>query len=245
MLISRGQLIAGMPAADARNLMRSMRDVALSVGVVGQIMGVSDERARSVIEDLAGAGFLRSVRLAESYRFRIRDDEDGAAGTKNAVELWETTIAGNALAKARLGTPMSRQKAQALLDGLISRAATVNEDSASAFTVERIEVFGSFTEPSRSEVGDVDVHLVFDRRVDGDRFIELASQAADAAEAEGRRFGTLIARLGHIEIEFQRYLRGRSQRLDIQFDAVGHASLLPPGVITEVVYRRAAERRGG
>ena len=183
MLIARGQLIAGMPAVEARELVRSMRDVALSLGVVGQIMGVSDEQARAVVEDLVGEGFLRSVQLADSHSFRIRDDEDEAAGTKNAIQLWKTTIAGNALAKARLGKPMlSRQTAQALLDGLIARAVTVNESSESAFTVEWIEVFGSFTEPSRSEVGDVDVHLLFDRRVDGDRFIELAVEAAEIAE---------------------------------------------------------------
>ncbi len=157
------------------------------------------------------------------------------------LEYWGTTVAGNALSKARIGRPMSRQKAAELLDGLIARAAAVNTDGDSLFTVERIELFGSFTDPGRQEVGDVDVRLLFDRRVDGDEFIRQALTAAGDAEENGRRFNNHVDRLGFVEREFQRVLRGRSPRLDIQFDAVGHESRLPDGVVTQVVYNRLPE----
>ncbi len=65
-------------------------------------------------------------------------------------------VTGNGLAKARIGKPMPRQKAAQLLDELLDRAATVNADHDSLFSVERIELFGSFADPDRQEVGDVD-----------------------------------------------------------------------------------------
>jgi predicted nucleotidyltransferase len=88
---------------------------------------------------------------------------------------------------------MPRRQAQALLDDLISRAIAVNEDPGGAFFVNRISVFGSFADPSRGEVGDVDVQVQFDRRVEGDEFIERAQAAADEAERAGRATSALTS----------------------------------------------------
>lgn len=136
---------------------------------------------------------------------------------------------------------MSRQKAAQLLDELLARAATVNAAHDSLFSVERIELFGSFADPDRQEVGDVDARVVFDRRVDGDEFLRRASAAAAEAETKGRRFNDPLDRLSFAEFEFQRFLRGRSRRLDIQFDGLGHEKPLPEGVVARVVYTRASE----
>jgi len=241
MLIARDQQIAGLPAVSARELMRAIRDHAVCVGVIGELVGVSDEDAGTILQRLVSEGFV--CRTDPTLRLRgawLRSDEARTGPEKVSLMLWGTTIAGNALSKARIGKPMRRRRAQELLDGLIARSVAINEDPRSAFTIERIEIFGSFADPSRSEVGDVDVHLLFDRRVDGHRFVAMAMAAANAAEESGRRFGSHIQRLTYLEKEFRRQVQGGSPRLDIQFDAVGHdGNRLPEGVITRLVYSRS------
>lgn len=99
-------------------------------------------------------------------------------------------------------------------------------------------MFGSFAASEADEVGDVDVSLFFDRRVSVDRFIELAEATALEAELNGKRFRSFLDRLMVLDREFQRYLRGSSGRLDIQFCPAGSPPLLPEGVHPVVVYRR-------
>ncbi len=242
MLITRDGEIAGLPAVQARALMRTVRDYAVSLGEIAQLLDSSPDAARAVVQRLEEQGYLRRVEPFARSNVVYHPDEIQPGGTYEDLEYWGTTITGNGLAKARIGKPMPRQKAAQLLDELLDRAATVNAGDDSLFSVERIELFGSFANPDRQEVGDVDARVVFDRRVDGDEFMRRASAAATEAEAKGCRFNNALDRLSFAELEFQRYLRGRSRGLDIQFDALGHEKALPEGVVTHVVYTRCRHR---
>lgn len=243
MLISREGEIAGLPAVQARALMRAVRDYAASLGEIAQLLGSSPGAARAIVQRFEDQGYLCQVEPFERRNVVYDPDEVPPGGTYQDLEYWGTTIAGNGLAKARIGKPMPRQKAAQLLDELLGRAATVNADDDSLFSVEWIEVFGSFADPDRQHVGDVDARVVFDRRVDGDEFLRRVSAVAAEAEAKGRRFNNPLDRLSFAELEFQRYVRGRSRRLDIQFDALGHEKALREGAVTQVVYARAPETR--
>lgn len=77
--------------------------------------------------------------------------------------------------------------------------------------------------------------------VDGDEFVRETLAAAKASEDNGRRFSSHVERLGFVEREFERLVRDRSPRLDVQFDAAGHERPLPDGVVTQVVYTRLTE----
>lgn len=227
-----------MPAVEARALMREIRESAVTIAAIAELLGIDPSEAGSVVTRLADAG--KMCRVDPFERSRTWHAESEADSPDGSLEYWGTTIAGNALAKARIGKPIPRPKAQVLLDGLVDRAKAINADPASPFLVTRIAVFGSFVDETRSEVGDVDVHLVFERRVDGDRYGELAEAAAAAAEADGRRFRNLLERLGHLDTEFRRFLRGTSHRLDIQFESPREDPRLPPGVTPVEVYSRTA-----
>lgn len=241
MLITREGEVGGLPAVQARDLMKTIREYAVSLGELALLLDTSAEEARRIVQRLEEHGYVCRVEPFTRCNILFTSDEVPPGTNADDLEYWGTTVTGNALSKARIGRPMSREKAAQLLDGLIVRAAAVNADHDSLFTVERIELFGSFADPGRREVGDVDVRLLFDRRVDGDEFIRQGLAAADEAEENGRRFNSHVERLGFVEREFQRFLRGRSPRLDIQFDAVGHESPLPDGVVTQVVYSRRPE----
>ena len=106
--------------------------------------------------------------------------------------------------------------------------------------VERVELFGSFKDPNREAVGDVDARVLFKRGSEGDELVRHCFAAAHRADDDGRCFKTHVDRLGFPEFEFQRLLRGRSPRLDIQF-ARDHESPLPDGVVTQVVCSRSPE----
>jgi hypothetical protein len=220
-----------MPATAARELMRKIGERAVTSGFVTDVLGDGRDGV-AVLATFESLGFVQRVddQFAGTVVFGqtgVRDDD-----------LWATTVAGNALAKARIGKPIPRAKAQALLDGLIARAEALNADDTSAFVVEEIKVFGSFAEGVRDEVGDVDVSLIFARRVDNDRYMEMTEAAAVEAERKGKKFRSFLERLAFLELQFQRILKAGSGRLDIQFDPAGRAPLLPDGATVVSVYRR-------
>lgn len=231
-MIRRDQQIAGMPAADARELMRKIGASGVTASFVDDVLGDGWD-GRRVIEDLEALGFVGRVDPSLHHMVRF-----GSGDNRVDVDVWGTTVAGNALAKARIGKPISRRRAQDQLDGLLARVAAVNDDPQGVFVVEQVAVFGSFAAGEADQVGDVDVSLVFDRRVTGDRFMELAEEAAREAELKGKRFRSFLDRLTILDQEFRRNLRGSSGRLDIQFSQAGSPPLLPEGVGLVVVYRR-------
>jgi predicted nucleotidyltransferase len=62
------------------------------------------------------------------------------------------------LAAGRIGTPLSRAKAEALLRRIVSEAKAINRESKSdsAFVTE-LAVFGSYLNTDKAELGDIDI----------------------------------------------------------------------------------------
>lgn len=164
MLITRDGEIAGLPAVKARDLMRMIRHYAVSLGELAGLLDASTTQARILVARLEQEGYVRRVEPGAGRNLIYTHDEVRSGRQPEDLAYWETTVKGIALAKARIGRPMPRQKARELLEGLIARAVAVNADGRSLFTIERVEVFGSFADPERDEVGDVDVRVLFDRR---------------------------------------------------------------------------------
>lgn len=125
-MIQRDQQIAGSPATAARQLMRKIGDSGVTASFVDDFLGDGRE-GRRILEDLEVLGFVCRVDPSSHpmVRFGSGDNLEIAI---DLVGVWGTTVAGNALAKARLGKPISRSRAQVLLDGLLARVAAVNND---------------------------------------------------------------------------------------------------------------------
>lgn len=141
--------------------------------------------------------------------------------------VWRLTVAGTALAKARIGKPMKRAKADALVSDLLRRVEEVNEDPDSPFEVVSVEVFGSYADRTRAELGDVDLRLLYRAKPGTD--LDAANKAAVARAEQADRSLSNFDYLGWlIERDFQSRLRGRSNRFDIQFDRE-KLHPLPPG----------------
>lgn len=97
-----------------------------------------------------------------------------AAPVERVRELWETLKAAEcivecdgwhrptdsmlSLANARLGNPLTRKKADALVAQLIRNAQQLNDAPGDAFYfVTKLAVFGSYLDNERNELGDLDV----------------------------------------------------------------------------------------
>ena len=154
-----------MAAVEARDLARLLRDWAHSVHGLAEALGVATVDAEAVIATFEEAGLVeRADPRAPSV---VGLDESSITPI-----LWRTTIAGSALANARIGKPMSRSKAGGLLDGVVARAAVVNADAAMLHWVEELVLYGSFATEGDGPVGDVDLGVRMVCRYGQDDFFQ-------------------------------------------------------------------------
>ena len=83
----------------------------------------------------------------------------------------------------------------------------------------------------------MDVRVVCSTRHDDETYHQFNLTRARHAEKAGRRFNTYAEKPFFSQQEFQRRLRGRSPRIDLQFD-MDKPRDLPPGTPVVEVYRR-------
>ena len=126
-----------MPAVRARDFMRAIRQYAMTVGAVAELMNMSTQDADDLIARLASDGLICRVDRTQRGDSRYVDGEAASVSEADALEYWGTTLAGNALSKARIGKLMPRDEAEKLLDGLLDRVAAVNADPDGLLTVEK------------------------------------------------------------------------------------------------------------
>ncbi len=231
MLISRDQSIAGLAAPLARDIARKLHWTSYTARALAFETGMRDAEA-AVLQEMAAAGVM--TREGPHVNSRTAPEEDGS---DREVELWRTTIAGNALAKARIGKPMPRERAQRHLDELLTRVDAVNADADGLYWVDVVELFGSLAEPDRVEVGDVDVRVTVSHRYAYEDHEKRRRAMVDASASAGRVFNSMMQELAFPEAELRRRLRGRSVKVDLQLD-IGAQRDLPAEARTVEVYRR-------
>jgi hypothetical protein len=213
-LIERGQTISGIDVVVARDVVRAMqRGDGLAIEGVEHVLRGTDAEPMSVVAALESAGLIVRVDIGHGHVW------------------WRATLDGNRLAKARIGKPIPRAKAQASLDALVDRVSEVNADQNGLFSVETVEVFGSFNDASRDRVGDVDVRVVYSCRIGGEDLVE---QSLAAATASGRNL-SYVAAMFFLESQFRKRLNGRN--LDIEFSRTEAIQPIPDPN-PQVVYRR-------
>ena len=136
-----------------RELQRAGCTRSLLEADVVSAFDVAAAGAAEVVERLRTAGVVALVPAVDQGLYRCGDGEQGQL-------IWKTGVAGNAIAKARIGKRMSRADGQRLLEGLLVRVAQINADSDELYDIERVELFGSMLSDDASEVGDVDVRVL-------------------------------------------------------------------------------------
>lgn len=138
--------------------------------------------------------------LAEGYAEVVPDRDDQL----------RTTVAGNALAMATARRPVLRRSADKAVVDLVERAKSINTDPGYLYSVEWLEVFGSYLNADVDRLGDVDVYFRLTPRFEGVELRVKALERCRQAERNGRSFPTFTSQLFWPETEVMRKLRGNS-----------------------------------
>jgi hypothetical protein len=196
MRVSKNDMICGLSAPMARQLMREYHDEH-SVGVACDVLGVGRNAARDQLRAFEADGYVE------------RSERGDTAGD----DWWVTTIKGNALAQASFGKPISRATATRHLTGVVERARGYNADPAHLLTIAEMAVFGSYLDPTVDRLGDLDLAVSAVRReTNGDRYVD---RVLAYARASGRRFGVFHEQLFWPIRELRMILKNRSPAISI------------------------------
>ncbi|MGY2747461.1 hypothetical protein [Arthrobacter sp. UYCu723] len=172
MRIAKTDIIAGLPAADARYFLRRVSHADFD-----------EEWARSLLNSRGAAdpGSTLTRFEEDGYIERADHSPDGL--------WWMTTTLGNALAMASFGKPITRKTADRLVAEMLDRARAYNADPGKPSYVKLLRLFGSYLNLWIDPLGDVDVELVLGRRVTDPK------EVLRYVTASGRSFPTYIDKI--------------------------------------------------
>lgn len=227
MLITRDQRIANRPAVEVREMMKTLYHASHSVNALAEKFELDEAEGKVLINDLVKEGLIEISTSPGSDEVVAKFEADAPD-----VVLWRPTISGVALAKARVGVPMSRQNAQELLDGVLSRADEVNASDDWLHWVVEILLYGSFAADADGPVGDIDLAVSLSRRY---RDAEYRRLQDEMIERDGASPTSLVDLMGYAQKKVQRHLRGSSPRVDLV--EIHGEDDVPPGATTKLVYR--------
>jgi len=189
MRIEPGQMIAGFPAVQIRQLMRETVGRPITLRWVKEVLQCSDATANSVLADLPR--------------------EDLVVAVNGHLE---PSLKGSALAQATAAKPLVRRTAELLVSEVVARAKAINADNEWAYRVGMLVVFGSFV-GGAERPNDVDVACKLEPRWRG----EAQSEAEDERRLfSDRRFRNISECVVWPKLEVLRFLKSRSRGLSIQ-----------------------------
>ena len=125
MLIEPGQVIGGFDAVVLRSWMKALQSTQ-SAGVFAEECALPRQEAERLVEPLCDAGLVEQVNQGG---YSLVDEPADVA-------MWTTTVAGNAVAKARIGKRMPLTKAEVMLDAVRARVREYNADEKRFYDIE-------------------------------------------------------------------------------------------------------------
>ena len=208
MNINSKDMMFGLPILKVREVLRqavkgrlwgsSKKEVIIKVA---HIIKQSTETAQKLIAQLSKENYIvwEKEKFPEYIQFELTE-----------------TDKGRRFSMAKATSPISREKADHLLNELIERAKTINKNSELVFIVERIDVFGSYL-TEKKFLGDLDVGIKLVRRYKGDQFTSQNQQRIKMAKSNGRRFNNSTDELNWPFWEVMLMLKARKRGLSIHY----------------------------
>ena len=208
MLISRDQLIGGRPAVEVREVVRLFRHADFTSRELAAELGISEHDADVLIGDLAAEG------LVVEQRDEVIDGATEAPGETYTSQLpvWAVSLVGSALAKARIGQPMPRAKAEALLAQVLDRARAANKSDVWLDRVTKIVLYGSLEQTNKSHVGDVDLAIWLEPRYEREGYRARQQSMIESDDAFPKN---IVDQLFYARRKLLRFVRGQSPRIDL------------------------------
>jgi hypothetical protein len=238
MLFAPDDEVCGVPVAVALAAVRLVESVQwCSAGWLAREFQMTTVASLLLLEELESDGCL------DRHLGMLPPGHDGAwlpeeeAGEEPLV-LWHLTYPkGKALAKARIGPAMPRAVAEKLLADFLGRIRTVNNDPGGSHTIERVILYGSLTDSSRSEVSDIDL-LIYARRRARDAYPGSAPGGTAAQDGLSHRTQPSADEAVYLRMKLEALLRGGDERLgaSVVDESSDNPHPLPPGAVEIEVF---------
>lgn len=206
MQINSKEILFGQPILKIREVVRqamkgrlwgnSKAEVAIRVA---KVLKQSEDVAKQLIKRLVEDDYLilTKEKLSDVYQYELTETEKGRRfGIANASK------------------PISRQKATQLLNELIERAKSINENGELIYLVESIKVFGSYLS-DKDTLGDLDVGVKLTRKYKPGDFTKHNQKRIALAKANGRQFSNSTEQLIWPHREVMLMLKGRQRGLSL------------------------------
>lgn len=191
MLIDPKSSMFGHPTLVVRDFVKKFPSgEASGASYEGLDKRLSKDEAAALVGDLVAEGYLSPD---PSNRFFHR------------------THLGNRLANAS-GRPLKRINADKMLKDLLARAGAINSNPDYCYEVRSLVVFGSYLDPAREVLGDLDVAYMIEKRFSG----KDQERAEESSRAKSKRsFNTFVDRLCWPETSVLLALKARTPGLSL------------------------------
>lgn len=193
MRIQKTDVIAGLPAFEARRLLRLLGESWANPGQMRRIHPEAD------IAKFEAEGLVEK-------RFWGSDPQP----------YYEVTDRGRACRKATAAKPIHRKTADKILAAFLDRVWEVNNNPDLLYTVEQVRVFGSYLRSEVERLGDLDIaiKMVFreEKVLPGEQSTDTMLRRARAAD---RRFSSYAEQLYWPETEIHLFLRNGSKSISL------------------------------
>jgi predicted nucleotidyltransferase len=224
MRIDRSEMIAGQPITKVRSFLRRLGHREWSTEAIAEYFSIDRATGKNLIAELCRRNLLEKAKLWPGER----------------KVFYQRGPAASQLALASFLKPISRKRATELVQKFLERVEAVNANDDLVYEVAEVRVFGSYLDPSQSEVGDVDLAVTLAPR-HGKSHAEAVDLSRARAAASGRRFSNILQSLFYGQHEVLRQLKARSP----------YVSMHPPddperiGANSQVIFPRDARRESG
>jgi predicted nucleotidyltransferase len=198
MRLDRSETIAGQPIRKVRDFLRRLGMWSWSAEGIAEHFAIDLGMAAHLIAELCRRKLLEK---AKSH----------PGGTSISYKR------GNAAARfasANLLKPITRERAVEMVKELLARVDVVNADDELVYEVTELRVFGSYIDPKRHNLGDIDLAVKLVPR-GGRSQSEAVDLSMARAAASGRQFSNFAQELCYAEHEVIRRLRARKPHLSI------------------------------
>lgn len=134
------EAICGVRMIKIRDLMRELGSLEVDHAWVASQLKLGGRETEAVVAALIERDWIKQIRLSPASRplFKIAND-------------------GRSLAAARAIPRITREKAEQILKGFMRRVHEVNDDDDFGMYVHEVYLFGSFLDPSKTSLGDLDL----------------------------------------------------------------------------------------
>ncbi|MCV9964939.1 hypothetical protein OIU34_23885 [Pararhizobium sp. BT-229] len=164
--INKGDLFLGLPTTKLKAVLNAFEKGKRHPAAIGQTSKI--QMTPGLVAAMVGESRERGLIEMRMPR-----------GAENGPAAWirpALTDAGEAVASASARKRSSKQAAAVVLDDILRNAQCLLKDKKAPMEVEQIWVFGSFVDPDKPDVGDLDVAIT-ERRKDGFREMSVPDMA--------------------------------------------------------------------